>query len=184
MGTLTIQPQRVTEAPSPFQLESDSEWWESARELLRVPGVEVRRPFQAELEAYRLGARLLFRGRLLGAVELTCSRCMEPYGHEFSEPLELLLEPAARPDEIPDGGMELDPEDIEIGRYAGDEIDLGLVILEILALAWPMQPRCAEDCLGLCPVCGSNLNRNPCSCEAQTASRPLAALGKLLERSK
>lgn len=184
MASLTIRLQEFSETPSRFWLKADRDWWQTACAVLQEPDLRVERDFEAELEGYCLGARLILRGRVSGAVSLPCGRCMEPYTHEVSEPLELLLEPALRPEEIPEGGIELDAEDLELGRYAGEELDFGPVILEILALAWPMQPRCAEECRGLCPVCGSNQNLNPCQCQAEERSRPFAALGKLLEPSK
>ncbi len=68
-----------------------------------------------------------------------------------------------------------------LGRYAGDRLDFQPVVLEMLSLVWPMQPRCTEECRGLCPVCGSNLNTDTCSCETRASNRPLAQLGKLLQ---
>ena len=78
----------------------------------------------------------------------------------------------------------LDPEDPEVGRYAGDELDFGAAVLEILTLAWPMQPRCRESCRGLCPNCGTNWNVEPCGCVETSVSRPFAGLKGLLERAR
>jgi uncharacterized protein len=131
-----------------------------------------------------MGARLLFRGEARGSVALACGRCAEPYAHEFREPIELLLEPARGPDEVGEGGIRLDPDEPGLGRYWGEELDFTPVLVEILVLEWPMQPRCSETCRGLCSVCGTNRNLTACSCEAEGRTRPLAALGQLLEESK
>ena len=184
MGDLSIRVESVTETPAPVVMETTAAWWERVRDRFREPRSAALEPFVARLEAYRLGERLLFRGRVAGTVALDCSRCTEPYPHSFSEPLELLLEPAQNPAEIPEGGIALDPEDFELGRYAGDELDFQPVILEILSLVWPMQPRCTEECQGLCPSCGRNRNTETCTCETRAANRPLAGLGKLLENSR
>lgn len=181
---LRIPVEKVEDAPQHFALESHAEWWEGARAVLDEPRIALRAPFRASLEGYRIGARLLFRGRLEGIVDLLCGRCGAPFALHFDEPLELLLEPAASGTAVPEGGILLDPEDLELGQYAGEELDFGPVMLEILALAWPMQPRCSEECRGLCPVCGNDRNVEMCSCETEAANRPFADLDKLLEQSR
>jgi uncharacterized protein len=184
MGDLTILTEAIKETPRPFRLEAKASWWAEVRPLFRDPDAKLITPLAVEFEAYRLGARLLFRGKLTGEIELRCSRCGEPVALRLREPLELLLEPAQNPAQIPEGGIELDAEDLELGRYAGEELDFGPVVLEILALAWPMQPLCSESCLGLCPVCGAVRSRQACSCETEQVSRPFAGLGQLLEESR
>ncbi len=184
MGTLSIQLESVKESPRRFRLESDAGWWEQVRETLRESQVGLLTPFALELSGYRVGARLLFRGEASGAVELHCGRCAEPYTHQFREPIELLLEPSRKHSAVPQPGIELDADDPGLGVYSGDELDFEPVLSDILALAWPMQPRCVEGCRGLCPVCGTNRNLSACACDASEGSRPLAALGHLLGESK
>src|SRR5262245_4698146 len=184
MGDLTVQTETVKETPRHFRLEAGPGWWAGVRRLCRDPDAVLVTPLGAECEADRLGARLLFRGKVTGEIELRCSRCGEPVALRLAEPLELLLEPAQNPAQIPEGGIELDAEDLELGRYAGEELDFGPVVLEILALAWPMQPLCSESCLGLCPVCGAVRSRQACSCETEQVNRPFAGLGQLLEESR
>jgi uncharacterized protein len=183
MTGLHIRIHSIDETPRPFRLEADAAWWDAMRAAFNDREVELVEPFVAEIEAYRLGLRLLFRGRVSGAGRFLCSRCGEPIAVHFAEPLELLLEPAQNPALIPDGGIELDPEDLELGRYAGDELDFGPVVQEIVALAWPMQPLCKEDCPGLCSVCGAVRSRQVCACETRQGTRPFAALGRMLEES-
>ncbi|MFI5316404.1 MAG: YceD family protein [Myxococcota bacterium] len=184
MTQLSVRCEAVKETPRQFRLEADAPWWASVRQLFRDPDAVLQAPLSAAFEGYRLGARLLFRGRLSGEIALRCSRCGEPVRLDISEPLELLLEPAQNPALIPEGGIELDPEDLELGRYAGDELDFGPVVLEILSLAWPMQPLCSESCAGLCPVCGAVRSRQACSCETRQVGRPFAGLGQMLEESR
>jgi uncharacterized protein len=181
MAELTIRAESVKETPRHFRLETDDAWWAESAPLFRDPSVRALEPFVAEIDAYRLGARLLFRGHLVGSLELRCSRCGEPVTLHVSEPLELLLEPAQNPALIPEGGIELDAEDLELGRYAGDELNFGPVVLEILALAWPMQPLCSESCQGLCPMCGAVRSHEVCACETQQTNRPFAALSRMLQ---
>jgi uncharacterized protein len=184
MAELSVHCEAIKETPRNFRLEAGAGWWATIRELFRDPDAQLATPLAADFEAYRLGARLLFRGRVSGELNLRCSRCGEPVQLTVSEPLELLLEPAQNPAQIPEGGIELDPEDLELGRYAGEELDFGPVVLEILSLAWPMQPLCSESCPGLCPMCGAVRSRQACTCEMPKAGRPFAGLGQLLEESR
>jgi uncharacterized protein len=184
MSGLVIRIESIEETPRSFRLESDAAWWEHVREEFGDREAQLIEPFAAEIEAYRLGNRLLFRGRVTGLARFLCSRCGEPLDLRFSEPLELLLEPAQNPALIPEGGIELDAEDFELGRYAGAELDFGPVIQEIVALAWPMQPLCSEDCAGLCSVCGAVRSKQTCTCETRQTIRPFAELGRLIEESR
>lgn len=176
-----IRPADVHDTPGPFRMESGRAFWEAAAYALG-DGADPERSGHLELdgESYRIGQRLLFRGRLRGGLALICAGCLEPFELELDEAFELLLEPAGPNAGLGESGVELDPEDLSVGRYAGDELDFAPVILEIVALAWPMRARCSEGCRGLCPVCGSNRNSDPCRCEPTSANRPFAGLDRLL----
>jgi uncharacterized protein len=65
--------------------------------------------------------------------------------------------------------------------FANNEIDLESMALDNISLMVPMKHLCDEDCKGLCPVCGSDLNDIDCSCaeEQLLKSSPFAKLGKL-----
>jgi uncharacterized protein len=180
MSALVIETRHLRDRPEPIRLETDRAWWERTAPTLREPGVRVLEPFALELLGSALGRRLLFRGALRGKVELTCSRCADPYPQGFDEPVELLLEPAPDPEALPEGGLELDPEDQSFGHYAGEELDFEPVLNETLWLAWPMQPCCRTDCLGLCPRCGVNRNREACACETERTGQPFAGLAARL----
>ena len=174
----------IEETPQRFSLEADPAWWAAARKGLHESAAGMHRPFRLDFDAHRLGRRLLLRGSLAGSADLVCSRCLVRYEEAFDEGFQLLLEPAPASAELPESGIELDPDDAEIGRYDGDRLDFGAAVLEILALAWPMQPRCADSCRGLCSSCGTNRNVEECSCVEPAVSRPFAGLGPLLQRAR
>jgi uncharacterized protein len=77
-----------------------------------------------------------------------------------------------------------------VDRDQGDEvfpieadhhIDLEPVLRELIILATPMHAVCREDCLGLCPECGQNLNEGPCDCRPDDVDPRLAVLKALLD---
>jgi uncharacterized protein len=184
MSAWAIELKTVQETPRRYSLAAELEWWETVRAGLGEPEARMLEPLQLEIDGHRLGRRLLFRGQLAGSLALPCSRCLDAYEQKIEEPFELLLEPASDGSETIAGGIELDSDDPEIGRYAGEELDFGPAVLEMLALAWPMQPLCEETCRGLCASCGTNRNLESCSCEAPSVTRPFAGLRGLLEQAR
>jgi DUF177 domain-containing protein len=107
-----------------------------------VPGrsVHVRLDVSHTTTGYSL------RLRFETALEGPCMRCLEGAGHG--------LEVDAREIDQPGGGEELESPYLE-----EEQLDLRAWARDALALALPAQIVCREDCLGLCSVCGENLNR-------------------------
>ena len=60
-----------------------------------------------------------------------------------------------------DGG-----EDVILLHPNDNIVDMTDQIRQVLALAMPMKPICSEDCRGLCPQCGANLNEETCDCRS------------------
>ncbi len=90
--------------------------------------------------------RLRFEAGLSGP----CMRCLEPAAPRF--------EVDAREVQQPGGGEELTSPYMD---SEGAELDLAAWARDALALALPAQLTCREDCAGLCPQCGANLNEEP-----------------------
>jgi uncharacterized protein len=102
------------------------------------------------------------RGRLSVGLELQCARCLEPVPRQIDREFELLYRPLG----VDAGRDELSVTDAEaeIGYYQGEGILLEDVLREQVLLALPVKITCHEDCKGLCPQCGKNLNQEECSC--------------------
>jgi uncharacterized protein len=118
-------------------------------------------------------------GKLATRVELYCDRCLEPVQRAVNRTFDLLY----RPQGI-DGGQEeqsVPAVEAEIGYYSGDGLALEDALREQVLLALPMKTVCREDCRGLCPRCGKNLNQEACSCPAPTDFR-WGALGDLKQK--
>ena len=58
-------------------------------------------------------------------------------------------------------------------------MDLEAIIREQIILMVPLKPLCREDCRGLCPNCGANLNLESCDCKTDKSDSPFAQLAKL-----
>jgi uncharacterized metal-binding protein YceD (DUF177 family) len=181
---LEIRVASIEETPASFALESDAAWWEASREVFAQQGGEAPSHASARLalSGYRIGRRLLFRGELEATLGLTCAWCVEPIDFPVRERVELLLEPSQNADRPAEGGILLDPEDIGLGQYTGDVLDFGGLILEILALAWPMQPRESDRCPEGCPRW--KRLQPPGRAAENEKIRPFAGLDRLLEQSR
>ncbi|MHB1847020.1 MAG: YceD family protein [Deltaproteobacteria bacterium] len=65
---------------------------------------------------------------------------------------------------LPGGGHEMDPSEIDEETFDGRQVDLDPIVREQLLLSIPMDALCREECAGLCPSCGRDLNEGPCGC--------------------
>jgi len=123
--------------------------------------------------------------RLVGTVrttlELPCSRCLEPFIMPIDQAFDLRYQPHAQ--NSGEGEREIEEDDLTTAFYENDEIDLGHLMREQFYLALPMKPLCRADCQGLCPVCGTNLNKGACSCKREWEDPRFAALKKLKSES-
>lgn len=132
-----------------------------------------------DLSYYRAGMELFFEGRLSAPMVASCARCAEEFSAPNARPFRFVLASRAAADN--DGRLRT--EDLEFSLYDGDQIDLAPLVAEQLILALPSRALCREDCQGLCPSCGTNLNLHRCGCEQQARDPRLAVLRALkLER--
>jgi uncharacterized protein len=123
---------------------------------------------------------LRLRGNLSAGLELPCARCLEPVEQKVAPEFELLYRPLGA-----DAGrdeLSVTDAEAEIGYYQGEGILLEDVLREQVLLALPLKITCREDCKGLCPHCGANLNQEQCSCSAPIGDPRWAALKDIRER--
>lgn len=123
------------------------------------------------------------RGRLTASIGLQCGRCLDTFGLDIAQELDLFYLPHhAGQGEEEEEEVELSDRDVVVAYYDGDALDLGEVIREQLFLAAPLSRLCREDCRGLCPSCGANRNQAECGCPpvVEESLSPFAVLkGKL-----
>ncbi len=86
---------------------------------------------------------LTFHGNLTSRIQHVCARCLSQVEEGIDLPFQMVYEVQGK-----------------------DEIDTTEDIREMLILDHPIKFLCTENCLGLCSVCGANLNSGPCKCAA------------------
>lgn len=138
--------------------------------LLNGSGLDLEDGVQVALEAQRAGDDIVVRGEIEGANVVACRRCLAPVRAEFRAPVTLVFRPA------PGGG---DLDEVYPLPERARELDLGPAIREHVLLAVPEFVQCREDCAGLCPRCGADLNQGPCSCTVEEIDERWAALKRL-----
>ena len=139
------------------------------------------RPVQGKVRLTRTNRGILLKGTLHTEVEVTCSRCLS----SFSYPLTLNIEEEYFPTTDVATGTLLSVSD-EPGSFTIDEhhiLDLTEAVSQYALLAGPMKPLCREDCAGLCPGCGHNLNQEPCGCPSPEAELRWSELRDCLSAS-
>jgi uncharacterized protein len=123
--------------------------------------------------------------RLAGSVKTTlampCSRCLDPLTWPVDTTFDLRYLPVEQLQE--EGEREIQDDDFTAAPYENGEIDLGQLMREQFYLSLPMKPLCSNECRGLCPQCGTNLNRESCTCVQAWHDPRLAALNALKKDS-
>lgn len=116
-------------------------------------------------------------GELDAELKLVCSRCLGSFTQGFHIPVAEVYtnkaEALPRPEE---------DEAEETGFFEGDEIDIAPALLKALFLELPMHPLCREDCRGICPQCGADLNKGQCACQEDNIDFRLEKLKTLFAK--
>ncbi|MGI5977744.1 MAG: YceD family protein [Candidatus Limivicinus sp.] len=158
------------------------------REIIEVPGASV--PFECELgtenldfpsvaaykslphavgRVYNEAGVLRLEGTLTAEMRCICDRC----GSEFDSTKETKLDAVIAEEESEDNP--------ELFILDGDEVDLDEILSTLFILDMETKFLCREDCKGLCPTCGKNLNLGPCGCRKEPDPR-FAVLEQLLDK--
>ena len=120
-------------------------------------GVALLGPVTAEGDLELAGpGGYYWHGRFHGQVRATCRRCLAEFVTGVDQPVEALF--SADPE------LQDDPSVYPLTEPI-THVDVRPALREELALGVDAFPVCREDCRGLCPRCGADLNSGPCSCE-------------------
>ena len=106
-------------------------------------------------------------------IQSECARCLKVTSLEISENLGYLYYLHGAEEEAVDDFGDYMPVEID---YFGKVIDIMPQIQESVFTLLPTKVLCREDCKGLCPNCGADLNEGPCSCKIESVDPRLEAL--------
>ena len=140
------------------------------------------RPFTWNITVSNVGGAFLLTGFVSGRVLTSCARCLEEASFDIQGEIEgyfIIEGEGEAPDDMEQDEFDILPED--------NRIDLYPLIMAAIFVELPLIPLCKEDCAGICPRCGANLNEGPCDCDPEdlhhddgiNPDNPFAALQNL-----
>lgn len=144
--------------------------------------LELNEPFSgsylAEIRLDKSVHQMLLHADCSADIKTECDRCGIQFEKKLSFTFEIvyLFEQKLISDDESSSVVYLLPET--------DKIDIGQDMYDFAHLAVPMKRLCREDCKGLCPQCGTDLNMDKCSCESEKESNsPFRDLKKLINKN-
>ncbi len=137
-------------------------------------------PVAVEVEIQRRADHLEVSGYLRFSAQLTCHRCLEYYPWGLDRRFTcFLMEQRKAPTEEE---VALEPWELDYEFFDGEVIDVDHLVAEEILLALPFRTLCSEQCRGLCPRCGVNLNRRSCDCNAEESMSAFDELQRIRSR--
>jgi uncharacterized protein len=133
-------------------------------EMEKKQECEFLKPLSIRLKAFRVRELFEVQGTFRTSVRLPCSRCLKDFDTPLASDFELTYTKEMQ------GLMDVFDE---------EEINLQQGIQEQLVMAFPFQPLCDENCKGLCPKCGLDLNQGDCGCKPELSANKFAILKNL-----
>jgi len=133
-----------------------------------------------DLNITRTGRGLFVSGELSIENKGICGRCLEPF--KYSSKLKVDEEFLPRIDI--NTGLPVEAKDEAFLIDEHHQIDLGDVIYQYACMSVPMKLLCKEDCAGICPTCGKNLNKGKCNCPRKVEDKRWAKLSALRKEGK
>jgi uncharacterized protein len=125
-------------------------------------------------EISKLATKTSLAGTINTSLTRDCTRCLEPVAGELEFQFETSFVDADH--EEPNTDIEVSVEDLDVSLIEDGMVDLADIAREQILLALPIQNFCKEDCRGLCPKCGANLNLIDCKCADDEIDPRWAAL--------
>ncbi len=142
--------------------------------------LKLSKPFSGFMTVKRASAkRVIIEGSVKVSLILICSRCLSEFEFEICETFKDEFFPV---EDFNYTEKELSKSELDMLFYCKDEIDLSSVYLEKVYLSIPMKPLCKDDCKGICPLCGKNLNEGLCGCDRKSLDPRWAALLDIKEK--
>lgn len=110
----------------------------------------------------REARKVIFKAQAQAVLDVPCDRCLEPVSLPFEIDVDMVLEFEES------GKLKGEYDDCEGLCYVnGYDLDVDGMVREEIMIGFPMKVLCTEDCKGLCPKCGANLNRCDCGCDRE-----------------
>ena len=121
-------------------------------------------------EITKIKSDFVFDANIKSTLRFYCNLCLEPVDIK----LDFCINELFSDDEVKN-------EDIEVWKFTDNILELDEIVLVNILLNIPMKIVCSEQCKGLCPVCGKNLNFDECECDKNVNDNRFAELFVLMK---
>ena len=153
-----------------IEFKRDSEDWSQTLKLeensevlgLCAEGASFEEPVKVDLSLSKIGTQLICRGEVRTSIRLECSRCLSVYDQPIISNLDFVIDFGESP--LPIYRDKSEEDNYFIADPSSGFFQIDDLVRETILLVLPLKPLCSEDCKGLCPVCGTDLNKSQCSC--------------------
>ncbi len=137
----------------------------------------LRAKVQLDVQLEKTATHLFLRNQVHTVARFECDRCLEPFEATLDDVGRVMF---SNDEEL----VQNSDEEIRAFDPEAREIDITEDVRDLLLLAIPVKLICREDCRGLCPGCGVNLNVESCQCAPRPVDVRWQALQNLANNSK
>ena len=123
-----------------------------------ISGITLTNDLETDLTIRNDKGTISLKGRVKGSYKTECGRCLREITGTFENDINEKFISKDKADE--------DTEE-DCYTYEGQYIDISSPLIDNILLSFPLVMLCKEDCKGLCPVCGTDMNEKECSCQKQ-----------------
>lgn len=127
------------------------------------------------IQLFKNNREITLIGGVILKVHFSCDRCLSVFQKQQQVTIHQIMLPSSEAKKK----EAISSDDEDLGFYKDNEIDLGGITKEYIILAQHMVNLCSDDCKGLCPTCGKNLNAGACKCKCKKGPKgtsPFAVL--------
>lgn len=151
----------------PFQAMVDLPEMEVLSDPVRFEDVCI------EGEFFCTGDRVSLTAEVRAEVVSRCAKCLEEVRQSIRAAVNAVF------------SRQPDPDDPDLYGFEASTVELTDAVRDALLLEMPMRFLCSEDCRGLCPRCGVNLNKGSCACqEGGEVTNPFSALKAFVQNNE
>lgn len=150
---------------------SDQQVWETPIKEFKMD-CSIINPLNMTLFIMNADDGCLVRGKLTGTVTVPCNRCAENATINIDSTFDEY-------EEIPESQKHKTDSDHIVFEKGVPMLNIAEVAWEQFMLSLPQSPLCSEECKGLCPKCGANLNAGNCECDSDSGDERFAILRNL-----
>ena len=139
--------------------------------------IQVIEPTAVNGKVRLSGNEVFVNGHVETRARVECDRCLKPI--ELPVSADFSLEYITGADYESSAAAELTEDEMSVSVFDGEAIDVDEIVKEQILLAVPTRMLCREDCKGICPECGTDLNSGECQCVKDDIDPRWAALKNL-----